>query len=554
MRSAGLKNITAKHLALASQALSVVISLIPYIRECLRRHLRAKQAIILVDFDRVKRDYQEHQNEIHAKLVAIMGDRLAVHAESLQKLPWDQPAGDDPNSYMETLVKETSTLHKVLLRFLPGAALELVMMQVLSAINSRLAEEYSRIEVKTDIAKERMLIDARYMKAKFAELKGLERPAPGAELEDLIRMKRVSAPQPAPPMKAFSTPALTQARASLSRGRTSSLSSVRREEEEQPPALPDKPVTPIAEAPQQLELVPKNIVDPGKTASSEGATVRNVLDLASASLLPEQIPLPPSPTIVAMDVADVESSHSERLNEPFAVGMPAKNALDGEREQSVSVGTNIQDPSVISAIAQVKLADETLPPVASPQSSAHIFPATASTERSEASSPPTGANVKNRLASLFSKRSTATIPAINVTLPKLPQVLSLGGLGNRSNSSETAGEPILGAGLSSGATPSISTDAAADASTESNVESAQKSAGHLAFMPKLTVPADDTSHGDHSPQTATSHIVRATDVNESTAGGPAEEIQADISSSIQIPSMAAVETKDNDKRDTSSAE
>lgn len=29
-------------------------------------------------------DYQEHQNEIHAKLVAIMSDRLAVHVGSLR--------------------------------------------------------------------------------------------------------------------------------------------------------------------------------------------------------------------------------------------------------------------------------------------------------------------------------------------------------------------------------------------------------------------------------------------------------------------------------------
>lgn len=193
MRSAGLKNITAKHLALASQALSIMINLIPYIRECLRRHLRAKQAVILVDFDKLKRDYQEHQNEIHAKLVAIMGDRLAVHCKTLQSIDWEKEEKDDkkvdgpqesssgkPNAYMETLVKEASTLHRVLLKYLPGPALELVMMQVLSAINSRLADEYSRIEIRSEAAKLRILEDARYMRSKFSELKGLERPAPGA--------------------------------------------------------------------------------------------------------------------------------------------------------------------------------------------------------------------------------------------------------------------------------------------------------------------------------------------------------------------------------------
>lgn len=104
MRSAGLKNITAKHLgkmlsfslikcllivlslglALASQALSIMISLIPYIREGFRRHLNPKQAVMLVEFDKLKRDFQEHQNELHSKLVAIMSDRLEVHCKTLR--------------------------------------------------------------------------------------------------------------------------------------------------------------------------------------------------------------------------------------------------------------------------------------------------------------------------------------------------------------------------------------------------------------------------------------------------------------------------------------
>lgn len=74
MRSAGLKNITAKHLgkslgihghyidplltplvALASQSLSVIVALIPYIREFIRRHLNSKQAVMLTEFDKLKR-------------------------------------------------------------------------------------------------------------------------------------------------------------------------------------------------------------------------------------------------------------------------------------------------------------------------------------------------------------------------------------------------------------------------------------------------------------------------------------------------------------------
>jgi vacuolar protein sorting-associated protein 54 len=85
MRSAGLKNITAKHLgsfplhvpiflcltvdsALASQSLSIMVALIPYVRETFRRHLSQKQAVILVEFDKLKR---VRMAETHVSLVSV---------------------------------------------------------------------------------------------------------------------------------------------------------------------------------------------------------------------------------------------------------------------------------------------------------------------------------------------------------------------------------------------------------------------------------------------------------------------------------------------------
>lgn len=41
--------------ALASQSLSIIISLTPYIREFIRRHLNPKQAVVLIEFDKLKR-------------------------------------------------------------------------------------------------------------------------------------------------------------------------------------------------------------------------------------------------------------------------------------------------------------------------------------------------------------------------------------------------------------------------------------------------------------------------------------------------------------------
>ncbi|KAF9469270.1 Vps54-like protein-domain-containing protein [Collybia nuda] len=178
MRSAGLKNITAKHLALASQSLSIMSDLIPYVRETFRRHLSLKQAVMLVEFDKLKRDYQEHQYEIHSKLIAIMGDRLTAHIKSLQGIDWSVPKpGGGVNDYIEILVKETVTLHKVLSRYLSTSVVEEVMTQVFAAINHGLSEEYGKIELPHQEAKTRLLADAKYLHAKLAALKNVGTPS-----------------------------------------------------------------------------------------------------------------------------------------------------------------------------------------------------------------------------------------------------------------------------------------------------------------------------------------------------------------------------------------
>lgn len=400
MRSAGLKNITAKHLALASQALSIMINLIPYIRECLRRHLRAKQAVILVEFDKLKRDYQEHQYEIHAKLVAIMGDRLAVHCAALQEIDWevDRTTDDVPNPYMQTLVKETATLHKVLYKYLPGSALETVMLQVLSAINSRLAEEYGRIAIKSDAARDRILQDAQFMKSKFSELKGLEREIPGAGLEDLIRMKKVEQSQSVPQQKQFTTPSLTRSRGSISQHkRTTSTASLLKAE--QPATTSSEATTPdIASATEKSEALDiKPDIHPEQPSSvlvQAAAEVSSAIE-SQPDVSPEDVPLPPSPSLETSEPSVTEAG---TVGEPRH---PSDSVL-GYFESAPA--TPVKDEAVRSPPVPDK-------PVSPPPTLSK--------------SPPPASNVKNRLAGLFSKKPTASLPKVElpkVSIPALPNI------------------------------------------------------------------------------------------------------------------------------------
>ncbi|SPO45549.1 uncharacterized protein PSANT_03235 [Moesziomyces antarcticus] len=208
MRSAGLKNITAKHLALASQSLSIMISLIPYIRETVRRHLPPKQAVMLTEFDKLRRDFQEHQYEIHAKLVAIMSDRLTVHCRTLSTVDWNSAdkgganANDaqtdangtepEPNKYAVDLVKETATLHKVLSKYLQGVVVEHVIGQVLRAIDARLAQEFETIPMQKQQAIDQMQADVRYLGTKLSTLQHVEWK--DEALQQVLEAKRAAQP------------------------------------------------------------------------------------------------------------------------------------------------------------------------------------------------------------------------------------------------------------------------------------------------------------------------------------------------------------------------
>lgn len=171
-RTVGLKNITTKHLALASQALSFVAALIPHVREFVRRHSQGS-GNLMVEFDKVKRLYQEHQVNINDKLVDIMSGRAGMHVNAMKKVDWDAaPGGQAVNTYMETLIKETTTLHKVLSKHLPDMTVRMIMDPVFSSYREQWGNGFAEVEVKTAAGKQRMLRDVEFFRSRISKLEG----------------------------------------------------------------------------------------------------------------------------------------------------------------------------------------------------------------------------------------------------------------------------------------------------------------------------------------------------------------------------------------------
>lgn len=158
-RIAGLKNITTKHLALASQALSFVIAMSPYLREAVRRHASsANKAEVLGEFDKLKRLYQDHQMAIHDKLVEIMTARATAHVNAMKKLDFDAEAkknADGTSAYMETLTKETGTLHRVLSRHLAEMDVTVILSQIFASYKDQWLKAFEGVGIKTTAGKQR---------------------------------------------------------------------------------------------------------------------------------------------------------------------------------------------------------------------------------------------------------------------------------------------------------------------------------------------------------------------------------------------------------------
>nr|CAB3486514.1 unnamed protein product [Digitaria exilis] len=123
MQVSGLKSITSKHLALASQIISFIHSLIPDIRRVLFLKIpEARKHLLMSELDRVSQDYKVHRDEIHSKLVQIMRERLLAN---LRKLPqivegWNGPEDNDlqPSQFAKAVTKEVTYLYRILSQIL----------------------------------------------------------------------------------------------------------------------------------------------------------------------------------------------------------------------------------------------------------------------------------------------------------------------------------------------------------------------------------------------------------------------------------------------------
>lgn len=170
MQVSGLKSITAKHLALASQVISFTYAIIPAIRQILFLKVpETRKPLLQSEIDRVAQDYKVHRDEIHTKLIQIMRERLLHHLRQLPQIveTWNRPddADPQPSQFARSLTKEVSYLQRILSRTLHEVDVHAIFRQVVIIFHSIISESFSHLEISTPQAKERLYREIKHILA-----------------------------------------------------------------------------------------------------------------------------------------------------------------------------------------------------------------------------------------------------------------------------------------------------------------------------------------------------------------------------------------------------
>ena len=177
-RTAGLKHIKTKHLAVCLQFIEYNIALLEACEPLFQRSRALSQPPNTdeLTYERVLGNYKDHENELFSKLVSIMHDRTLNHCAAIVKINWAEPlkSPQQCHSYMETLVKETLIVAKALSKYLPEIKYSFVMLQIFDNYKKLLVDCYCTKlpQFKDFNEKHSLLKDIDYFRVKMSELSG----------------------------------------------------------------------------------------------------------------------------------------------------------------------------------------------------------------------------------------------------------------------------------------------------------------------------------------------------------------------------------------------
>jgi vacuolar protein sorting-associated protein 54 len=143
--------------ALASQSLDLSMTLIPHIKAAMATHFTDRQKLLLDEFDRVLRDYAEHNEKIFSKFTSIVEDQMMRRflENVAAEVDYDLSSLSVPSKPMLGIAQSTLKLHAVLQPVLSPVQMRDVMSRVFDMFSQKLPECFKAVRPKTSAGKNR---------------------------------------------------------------------------------------------------------------------------------------------------------------------------------------------------------------------------------------------------------------------------------------------------------------------------------------------------------------------------------------------------------------
>jgi vacuolar protein sorting-associated protein 54 len=171
-RTAGLKHIFPKHIALCIQLVGFMIALLERVSGIFGTPSDGDE----LTFSRLISNYKDHENELFGKLISMMYERTVNHCNTIKTIDWSVPIAPPHqcHPYMETLVKDTTTITKVLVKYLPPHQCHLILLQVFDNYKKLFVECYcTQIPQFKDFKEKHSLLkDIDFFRVKLGEVPG----------------------------------------------------------------------------------------------------------------------------------------------------------------------------------------------------------------------------------------------------------------------------------------------------------------------------------------------------------------------------------------------
>ena len=152
LRTAGIRSINARHLAIAAQTIALLGTIVPLLKRAMERQLPPKQRVLLAGFDAVRSDLTAHHDRLLDKLVALL---CAVSVSSMEAVKVELPliqedSGENSISKaMTQLAQGTDKLHRILVPILSPREVLSLYRQIILSHNTKLVETYRQLESGT---------------------------------------------------------------------------------------------------------------------------------------------------------------------------------------------------------------------------------------------------------------------------------------------------------------------------------------------------------------------------------------------------------------------